>query len=773
MFVSELGTTATFTVVLDTAPEADVSLSLNVPDTTEGTAAPTNLTFTSSNWSVPQTVTVTGVDDAIIDGNIVFSIDFAAATSTDTDYNGITPPAISALNIDNDALVGTANILVNPTGGLVTSEAPTTASFSVLMQAAPVADVKNCLDVDLPAEVAIVAGGGVVADATCPGGFSITYTSANWSTARTVTVTGVDDGLQDGPQPFTVSFAADTVTLDPNYNSLTPSSVTGTNNDNDTVGITTTVPVSTSETGTTSTFTVVLDSEPTGSVTVSPSSTNALEGLVKTLAGDAFAATAITPLTFTAGACPATGNWCTPQTVTIRGQNDTPASVDGNITYDINLTPGGADANYSGLGVQTVSMTNNDDDAAGVTVVGGPLNVTEAGLGTSYTVVLNTQPTALVKVCLSMSDTTEANFVIAGNVLAGDADCPQARLEFTTLNWSTVQTVNVAPIDDNIKDGAQAFSVGMATVTADAPYNAITIASLSGSTADNEGAVSYIVSSPGGLLTTESGHQDYFTIRLSTEPTALVKVCVALAAGSAGEVQLVSGAGHLLGIDGDCSTGGRLEFSPTNWSSAQHVYVQGLDDFTSDGNTAFTVNLTKVTTDVSYAGAALANQTGTNYESITALPYSAAATADTDSPTDVCASTSIQDDIVSMTITQISPTQIHVNVFFNPTSFGIYTETDGVHLKLFMNNTAAGTFTEFASWVMLPGTDFTLDTLNSRSIVYTLPPLPTGTHYIRAALIDRGGPTDTMTGTCATGSSGTLGVSDRGNDNLDVGIIVP
>ena len=67
---TEAGGTATFTVVLNTQPTADVTIALSSSDTTEGTVAPASLIFTTANWNVAQTVTVTGVDDAVDDGDV-------------------------------------------------------------------------------------------------------------------------------------------------------------------------------------------------------------------------------------------------------------------------------------------------------------------------------------------------------------------------------------------------------------------------------------------------------------------------------------------------------------------------------------------------------------------------------------------------------------------------------------------------------------------------------------------------------------------------------
>lgn len=99
---TEAGGTATFTVVLDSAPTADVTIGLSSGDTTEGTLSISSLTFTTLNWSTPQVVTVTGVEDTLDDGDVAYSIITAAATSADTNYNSLNAADVSVTNTDND-----------------------------------------------------------------------------------------------------------------------------------------------------------------------------------------------------------------------------------------------------------------------------------------------------------------------------------------------------------------------------------------------------------------------------------------------------------------------------------------------------------------------------------------------------------------------------------------------------------------------------------------------------------------------------------------------
>ena len=99
---TEAGGTATFTVTLDTAPTADVTIPLESSVTAEGTVSPAQLTFTALTWQIPQTVTITGVDDALDDGSKPYKIRLKAALSTDSLYTGVLGPEVSATNIDND-----------------------------------------------------------------------------------------------------------------------------------------------------------------------------------------------------------------------------------------------------------------------------------------------------------------------------------------------------------------------------------------------------------------------------------------------------------------------------------------------------------------------------------------------------------------------------------------------------------------------------------------------------------------------------------------------
>ncbi len=112
--VTEGGATDAYTAVLATAPTADVTVS--VTGDADCTAAPASLTFAPANWSVPQTVTVTAVDDLLAEGTHSCTITHAA-TSTDAAYNGLPVASVTGTVTDHviPASVSISKAAVAPT----------------------------------------------------------------------------------------------------------------------------------------------------------------------------------------------------------------------------------------------------------------------------------------------------------------------------------------------------------------------------------------------------------------------------------------------------------------------------------------------------------------------------------------------------------------------------------------------------------------------------------------------------------------------------------
>ncbi|MCY3691443.1 MAG: hypothetical protein OXI54_07205 [Chloroflexota bacterium] len=103
------GNTDTYTVVLGTAPAGDVTVTatsgeperaqVSADDGQPGVSAA--VTFTPEDWNQPQTITVTGVDDNVDQGDGQVSISHQA-TSTDAHFSEVGVAPVSATVVDDD-----------------------------------------------------------------------------------------------------------------------------------------------------------------------------------------------------------------------------------------------------------------------------------------------------------------------------------------------------------------------------------------------------------------------------------------------------------------------------------------------------------------------------------------------------------------------------------------------------------------------------------------------------------------------------------------------
>jgi hypothetical protein len=228
-----------------------------------------------------------------------------------------------------------AAIVVTPTTDLVTSESGKTATFSIVLASPPSADVTIAIASDTPPE-------GTASPA------SVRFTSTNWRTPQTITVTGVDDQASDGPRDYTI-VTSPAVSKDGRYSGLDADDVGATNLDDDPgVSFSRLSGVLTTEGGGTDTFTATLNAVPTAPVTLTLTSSDVSEASVSP-----------TQLTFTSA------NWNQPQIVTVKGVDD--AVPDGAQAYQIlSARLASDDARYANLDPPDVAGINIDDDQIAV-----------------------------------------------------------------------------------------------------------------------------------------------------------------------------------------------------------------------------------------------------------------------------------------------------------------------------------------------------------------------------------------------------------------------
>ncbi|WP_293151848.1 DUF4347 domain-containing protein [Microcoleus sp. bin48.metabat.b7b8b9.023] len=322
---TELGGKASFTVKLNSQPTADVSFALNSSNVAEGTVSTNSVTFTPANYSQQQTITVTGVDDLVADGNVVYKIITAAAVSTDLNYNNLNPDDVTVTNSDNE----TPGITVSPTAGLTTGEDGSKANFQFALNTKPTAIVVVNLNSSNTAEGTLSAN-------------SVTFSPDNWNIVQSVTVTGVDDSIADGDIEYKVITAA-AVSTDPNYSNKDVADVGISNKDNDSAGVSISVAETTAtEGGANGTYSAVLKSQPIAPVTITLTTGNQID--------------AIAPITFT----PNTWNIAQPVTVIAVDDAIVEGAHSGNITHNVTSS----DAKYNGIVVAGVVVAIADNDVA-------------------------------------------------------------------------------------------------------------------------------------------------------------------------------------------------------------------------------------------------------------------------------------------------------------------------------------------------------------------------------------------------------------------------
>ena len=546
--VTEGGGSQRYTVVLGSKPTDDVLVDVDTTlQGTENSLSPSDLTFTDLTWNVVQTVTVTGVDDDVVDGPISFTVSFANGDSTDTKYDALVPSLVSdtLTNLDNDV----AGIVVSSPSGGFTTEAGGSVTFSVVLSSEPIDTVTVALSLTVPEEASLNVT-------------SLDFTAGSWNVPQVVRVTGDDDSVDDGNIPFQVTVGFGSSTGDSNYDGLRPTAnVSLINNDDDTarVSLSAVSGSTTTEGGGLVQFTIVLESEPTAGVSIPVTSSAPLEGAITS-----------GPIAFT------TMNWMTPQTVTVTGQDDD--VDDGNIGYTVNVgTPTSADGKYAvPVSGGTIPLTNVDNDTADLRVtLPAPDTVREDGTAdTNFSVFLTSEPLGAVVVPISSGDDSQVT-VNTTQVVFGPG------------NWTVPIVVAVGGVDDDVDDDdvAVTITVGPASSGADAKYDgrspsdAVVVTNLD----DDTARVS--LSAVSGSTTTEGGGLVQFTIVLESEPTAGVSIPVTSSAPLEGAI-----------------TSGPIAFTTMNWMTPQTVTVTGQDDDVDDGNVGYTVNVgTPTSADGKYA----------------------------------------------------------------------------------------------------------------------------------------------------------------------------
>ena len=405
--VAENDQTENYKLKLKSQPGGTVTITATSGATATATVSPASVSFDDTDWDTPKIMTVTGKGA----GSTTISHEVSAGTTaypTSTTIPGV------AVTVTADAR---PTVTLSPAGAMfVNAPEGEDAEFTVTLSAALGAGVTIPITV-----TGLTATAGD--DYTVPNPSSVTIAAGD--TEATFTIATVDDDSFESNELLRV--AIDTASLPGTVRAGTDTSSSVVIVDDDGGGVTVSpTSLALTELGSSSTiektYTVVLDTDPGATVTITATSGDTTAVEVDTDAGTTGNQNT---LTFTHGN---SGNWSTAQTVTVRALNDTDSANESfNITHAATAT--GNTAPYHGISVPSVAVTTTDA-GHGVVVSKSSLSVAANDETDTYTVVLKSRPSGNVVISATSGATARAT-VSPGTLTFGASD------------WNTPKTFTV------------------------------------------------------------------------------------------------------------------------------------------------------------------------------------------------------------------------------------------------------------------------------------------------------------------------------------------
>lgn len=419
----ENGTTAQFTVRLQSKPTAEVTLRVESADTTEGVVDVKRILFNQDNWDKEQSVIVTGQNDDDNDGDQVYDIILHPMVSKDEKYNGMDLDDIPITNKDNNS---TGFTLAERTGK--TSEKGDTVTIPVKLNSKPA----------VPIKIEIISLDKTEGIVKTP---EIIFTENNWNNEQMVVVAGVDDFVKDGDARFSISLRI-LENDDPNFTGLMTDQVELINEDDDQAGIIVKRQGNlTRENGDRVKLLIRLKSEPTSSMILPLSTSDPTEARV------------VPNFVLLDNS-----NWNEEQVVEVIGEDDD--LIDGNQNYQVQTSGASTkDPVYREMKFKPIPLLNVDLDRSGFIISQISGDTTERGGKASFDISLQTIPKSEVRVRIDSSNPEEG-------VLSTQ------EIIFTTKNATEKQTISAIGVDDGVNDYNKSYKILFSpSFSKDSDYN--------------------------------------------------------------------------------------------------------------------------------------------------------------------------------------------------------------------------------------------------------------------------------------------------------------
>ena len=468
------GSSGTYTIVLDSQPTADVTVTINDPSgNTDVTADPADLTFSSSDWSSEKTVTVDAAHDT--DAEDETATVTHTVTSSDTSYSSATANSVIVTVTDNDD----PQVTVQFAQAAYTVAEGGTQAVTVRLSADPERTVVIPL-------TATDQGTTSSTDYSVP--LSVTFNTGELS--KTITFTATQDADDDDGESVLLGFGT-SLPAGVSASGTVETTVTITDDDVPAVTVSFGAGAYTVPEGGTQAVTVRLSADPERTVVIPLTATNQ---------GTASPADYTVPLSVTFN----TGELS--KTITFTATDDTVDDDDESVLLAFGTAlPTGVSAGTTA----TTTVSIDDDDGAGVSVSKAALTIGEGRSGT-YTIVLDSQPTANVTVTINDPP---------GNT---DVTADPASLTFSPSDWSSQKTVTVDAAQDGDADNETATVTHTVTST-DTSYNGASASSVIVSVTDDDD-VPVTVQFEQPAYTVAEGDTQSVMVRLSADPERTVVI---------------------------------------------------------------------------------------------------------------------------------------------------------------------------------------------------------------------------------------------------------
>ena len=454
MRVSESGQTAEYQVRLKASPKEGTVVVVSIGVQGEGgapsnavVANPSSLAFTETDWNQGQRVILQGFDNAIIDGlhgaNIVHTV-----SSADPSFNGLDVSEVDFyVKVDDNDSAGL--VLSTAKMDMAESGADVVKTYTVSLTSAMIEDTSVTVSLDITCSQSVLVDGvqtcGLRAEG--PGGSAkLVFDESNYADPQVVTVTALDNDLEDGSRTFVIAHGV--ASTDPAYNTLPtdefPYEVEVTVSDDDASGVNMPGPLALTEGNGAVTFPFSLKSKPFAPVT-----------LVATLEDASFVELESSTVVFS------TSSWAEAKQVAIKQAFFDDLIDSGLRKTNVVVETRSPDPAYNQLVLPKVPVTFTENDAAGVKVdlekfYANILSVTEGGESVSVPVSLQTRPQGTFSVKLSIS-------------FGPQISVAPSKLEFAAADFSSPQMLVVSAVDDTAVEVAKHYDLITVEIESDDP----------------------------------------------------------------------------------------------------------------------------------------------------------------------------------------------------------------------------------------------------------------------------------------------------------------